>query len=1327
MPLTLNSTIAALSSQQNPKKTQGDISSQAQVLPSGKATPTRPERAVTISIDAQINRPRNTTHPPVIAFNEAIAVGQTAEKALDEINSTLVKIRETTRQAVTGQNTVINLNALNDQLLRLKNEINTIVENHHYKNTPVLKNGFSQSFPVDAQHTNTINLTLTDSSTHNLGVRTTAASDLADIAPASSTLKIPGTPVIAPVNAFSVTKQQQIPQHPEKTPHKTGPIDTRTLIPPAPVIHYQITLSPLEDKTLKQDKHILPIERAQPWPIQARPTTIFYNSEIEPKKSSPEFDLSLNNISDFTPASYELYRFTQTLLPDHSRQTTEEQTITHFMSDGKPIVVNAIPLSFDSVHKTDSYGQQTISLDNKPGHTLLTGVIHNKVFLPVSIDLEDSIDTFSNVQYPENTVNLNLLNALNPNPPQPSTPSLTLPIASREINPLKSPSWEIATTQSTVVNFTDFPVNKGDRISLTIQGQTIMQVFISKSDIAPLLTEMASRVTEKMKTVSKVNVDKGTLTLTHEPERSDLNELRLTIEPQPIIAPLKTVKTFDFKPLPLKPGDRLRLTVSGAKKAQGTLTNQGLKTLLTHVAMTLTEQTAGLSYHVSPDGLLTLTDATDKGLLYDLAFTVEGSNIKPLSTTVHTVDFTPQRFNEGDHLTITDGGNNKIQGTLVHQDRDRFLTGIAQEAIDTLEGITDAATNNGVLTLTSTSNTALSDLVVTLQRSANSLPLTTVKTFDFTDPPLNKGDQITLTVAADNIALVTLEDQNLETLLTEIAQEITEKIEDITDTAVNNGLLTLTSATNTTLSNLAITLEKSPPTAPLTSIKTFEFTHQALAKGDQITLTLNGDEKVHATLEGQDINTLLTTIARGALKQNDAIKKAEVKDGVLRLSGFKNHNAMTQTYVEIKRPASPPSLDNISLLSDKKARQSLIVINQAITDVTSQQLLLKTFQNQIHHAFSKLTPVDENLSLLTQGDLTAVVVNETEPLLIVESETMRFQSPPQKGLKVGQKMLLKVTDSSSLPPKIKLFKASGSPLLQLTNNNSLLHALLSQEQPLLPVEKALTDGLNQRNITKQLDLTTPDNVIQTPYEKNVLISDEEPASEAILPPHLLPPETFKADWVQRQLKHSGLFYKNSSLKKTGTPLTDLKQLFLLLQREDTGNKELTQALDGISASQVKALDADLQGGSYYSLLLPFLPGEFITLTLVQDEVQKINQQWHIYLESNTQTLGHFKVDIVLQKKTVAIQFRSNQDWLVSLIDSSKEKLIDRVESAGMSVSGVTAQLSKKNSSAQTKVNETEHAKQSVLSAKEQINQQTDIALLAQANAKKENIMMLLKE
>ena len=102
MPLTLNSTIAALNSQQNPKKTQGDISSTAQVLPSGSATPPRPESAVTITIDAQINRALNTTHPPVIAFNEAIAVGQTAEKALDEINSALVKIRETTRQAVTG-------------------------------------------------------------------------------------------------------------------------------------------------------------------------------------------------------------------------------------------------------------------------------------------------------------------------------------------------------------------------------------------------------------------------------------------------------------------------------------------------------------------------------------------------------------------------------------------------------------------------------------------------------------------------------------------------------------------------------------------------------------------------------------------------------------------------------------------------------------------------------------------------------------------------------------------------------------------------------------------------------------------------------------------------------------------------------------------------------------------------------------------------------------------------------------------------------------------------------------------------------------------------
>ncbi|HIA45303.1 MAG TPA: hypothetical protein EYN95_05860, partial [Methylococcaceae bacterium] len=770
MPLTLNSTIAALSSQQNPKKTQGDISSQAQVLPSGSATPPRQESAVTITIDAQINRSRNTTHPPVIAFNEAIAVGQTAEKALNEINSALVKIRETTRQAVTGQNTVINLNALNDQLLRLKNEINTIVENHHYKNTPVLKNGFSQSFPVDAQHTNTINLTLTDSSTHNLGVSATTARDLADIAPASYTLKIPGTPVIAPVNAFSMTRQQQIPQHPEKTPHKTGPIDNHTLIPPAPVIHYQITLSPLEDKTLKQDKHILPIERAQPWPIQARPTTIFYNTKIEPKKSSPEFDLSLNNISDFTPASYELYRFTQTLLPDHSRQTTEEQTATHFMSDGKPIVVTAIPLSFDSVHKTDSYGQQTISLDNKPGHTLLTGVIHNKVFLPVSIDLEDSIDTFSNVQYPENTVNLNLLNALNPNPPQPSTPSLTLPIASREINPLKSPSWEIATTQSTVVNFTDFPVNKGDRISLTIQGQTIMQVFVSKSDIAPLLTEMAGRATEKMKMLSKVTVEKGRLTLTHQSGRPELSELRITIEPPTTTLPLKTVKTFDVNPLPLKKGDRLRLTVSGAEKAQGTLNNQGLKTLLTQVAMTLTEQTAGLSYHVSPDGLLTLTDVTDKALLDDLDLTVEGLNIKPSSTTVHTVDFTQQRLQEGDHITITHAGNNKIQGTLVNQNIDRFLTGIAQEAIEKTEGLSEAAANNGILTLTSRTKTTLSNPAITFQRSASTLPLTTVKTFDFTDSPLNKDDRITLTVGADDEAHVTLENHKLEALLTDIAQ-----------------------------------------------------------------------------------------------------------------------------------------------------------------------------------------------------------------------------------------------------------------------------------------------------------------------------------------------------------------------------------------------------------------------------------------------------------------------------------------------------------------------------------------------------------------------------
>ncbi|HIA44734.1 MAG TPA: hypothetical protein EYN95_02855, partial [Methylococcaceae bacterium] len=486
MPLTLNSTIAGLSSQQNPKQTQGDISSTAQVLPSASAIPSRRESAVTITIDAQINLPLNTTPLPVIPFNDAIAVGQTAEKALNEINTALAKIRQTTLQAVAGQNTVINLNALNEQLLRLKNEINAVVEHHHYKNTPVLKNGFSQSFPVDAQHTNTINLTLTDSSTHNLGVSATTARDLPDIAPPSSTVKIPGSPITTPLNTFSVTRQQQAPQHHEKTLHKTEPIDNHTLIPPAPVIHYQITLSPLENKTLKQDKHILPFELAQAWPVQTRPITHSVLTESGLKKSNPEFHLSLKNSPHFTLASYELYRFTQTLLPDHSLQTTKEHTITHFIGDDQIFTANAVPSQFDPLQKTDRYRHPTLSLENKPGSDLSTRIVNNNAVPAIITDLKNTPTTFSNVQYAENTINPNPLHTLNQNPPKPLIPSLIQPIGQLDVNTLKPLTWKISATQSTVINFSDYPISKGDRISLAIQGHTKAQGIVSNSDIETL-------------------------------------------------------------------------------------------------------------------------------------------------------------------------------------------------------------------------------------------------------------------------------------------------------------------------------------------------------------------------------------------------------------------------------------------------------------------------------------------------------------------------------------------------------------------------------------------------------------------------------------------------------------------------------------------------------------------------------------------------------------------------------------------------------------------------------------------------------------------------
>ncbi len=310
-------------------------------------------------------------------------------------------------------------------------------------------------------------------------------------------------------------------------------------------------------------------------------------------------------------------------------------------------------------------------------------------------------------------------------------------------------------------------------------------------------------------------------------------------------------------------------------------------------------------------------------------------------------------------------------------------------------------------------------------------------------------------------------------------------------------------------------------------------------------------------------------------------------------------------------------------------------------------------------------------SVLPQGTVVEVLVKQAQPVLILEGSGVLFQGNIKGRFTVGQRLLLKVLDPNSSPPRMKLLNESQLPLSNLAGNNPFLRSLLFREQPLIPVQQYLVSLLNNKAQSKSLESKSIKSLFQALGEGKSLADLEKLSIADLLNERLVLPKKVDGNWVLAQLKNSGLFFENSLLRPAIPEFLDLKRfLLLLLQAGDADNNELSKLLESITSSQIKSLATELQGGVYYSCLLPFLSGEFIQMTVMQGKEQKSRDQWQIHLESNTASMGCFKVEILLQEKIASIFFRSDQNWLVSLINNTKENLIERVETVGVSISGI---------------------------------------------------------
>jgi flagellin len=136
--------------------------------------------------------------------NDAISLIQTAEGGLIEVSNMLQRMRELSVQAATDTNTSADRDALNDEFVELRKEINRIAENTQWNGEDVLNKTHSSStglykFQVGANATQNIELTIGNYSTVSATQATTTAT-VATTAAASG----PTTGATAQVSTFTV-------------------------------------------------------------------------------------------------------------------------------------------------------------------------------------------------------------------------------------------------------------------------------------------------------------------------------------------------------------------------------------------------------------------------------------------------------------------------------------------------------------------------------------------------------------------------------------------------------------------------------------------------------------------------------------------------------------------------------------------------------------------------------------------------------------------------------------------------------------------------------------------------------------------------------------------------------------------------------------------------------------------------------------------------------------------------------------------------------------------------------------------------------------------
>ncbi|MCA1929462.1 flagellin [Rheinheimera sp.] len=160
MALAVNTNVSALNAQRQLLTSGNSLDTSYKRLSSGFRINGAADDAAGLQISNRLTSQINGLNQAISNANDGISVAQVAEGAMDEITTSLQRIRVLAVQSQNGINNSADRTALQKEVSALKTEISRIATNTQFGSIDLLKGDFSAKFLVGANAGQTISINL---------------------------------------------------------------------------------------------------------------------------------------------------------------------------------------------------------------------------------------------------------------------------------------------------------------------------------------------------------------------------------------------------------------------------------------------------------------------------------------------------------------------------------------------------------------------------------------------------------------------------------------------------------------------------------------------------------------------------------------------------------------------------------------------------------------------------------------------------------------------------------------------------------------------------------------------------------------------------------------------------------------------------------------------------------------------------------------------------------------------------------------------------------------------------------------------------------------